>query len=65
MRRVADQAKAKEKEKSYALERCSSRMASILSHPFVKEKVKRNKRRNERCFQRERPSTRKGTPLRI
>jgi hypothetical protein len=53
MRRVADQAKAKEKEKSYALERYSSRMASILSPPFVKEKVKRNKRMNECRFQRD------------
>jgi hypothetical protein len=51
--RVADEAKAKEQEKSYALECYSSRMASILSPPFVKKKVKRNKRRNGRRFQRE------------
>jgi hypothetical protein len=53
MRRVADQANAKEEEKSYDLERYSSRMASITSPPVVKEKLKRNKRRNKHRFQRE------------
>jgi hypothetical protein len=53
MRRVADHDKAKEKEKSDALESYSSIMASILAPHFVKEKVKRNKRRNECHFQRE------------
>jgi hypothetical protein len=53
MCRVADQAKTKQEDKSYALERHSSRMASLLSPHFVKKKVKRNKRRNERRFQRE------------
>jgi hypothetical protein len=38
MRQVADHAKADKIEKSYALERYSSRMASILSQPFVKKK---------------------------
>jgi hypothetical protein len=52
MRRVADQEKAKEEEKANALDRYSSRMASILIPPFVNKRVKRNKRRNERCFQR-------------
>jgi hypothetical protein len=52
MRQVADQAKAKEKQKLYALERYSSRMASLLSPPSVKKKVKRNKRRNQCDFQR-------------
>jgi hypothetical protein len=51
MRRVADQAKTNKIEKSYALERYSSRMASILSPHFVKKKVKRRKRRNECRFQ--------------
>jgi hypothetical protein len=51
MRRIADQAKADKIEKSYALERYSSRMASILGPPFVKKKVKRRRRRNERRFQ--------------
>jgi hypothetical protein len=52
MRRVADQDKASKREKIYAMERFSSRMASILIPTFIKKKVKRNKRRNERCFQR-------------
>jgi hypothetical protein len=51
MRRLADKAKDDKIEKSYALERYSSRMASILGPPFVKKKVKRRKRRNERRFQ--------------
>jgi hypothetical protein len=51
MRRMADQAKADKIEKSYAFERYSSRMASIIGPPFVKNKVKRRKRRNERRFQ--------------
>jgi hypothetical protein len=51
IRRIADQAKADKIEKSYALERYSSRMVSILGPPFTKKKVKRRKRMNERRFQ--------------
>jgi hypothetical protein len=54
MRRVADLAKTKEEEKSYALEHNSSRMAYILSTLVVKNKVNRHKSRSERRFQRER-----------
>jgi hypothetical protein len=53
MHRVADREKTKEEEKSYASERYSSRMVSLLSPPFVKKKVKRKKRKNEHHFQRE------------
>jgi hypothetical protein len=49
--RIADQDKADKMEKSYALKRYFSKMASILGPPFVKKKVKRRKRRNERRFQ--------------
>jgi hypothetical protein len=52
MHQVADQANADKRETLYALERYSSRMASILIPPFVKKKLKRNKRSNERGFQR-------------
>jgi hypothetical protein len=52
MRRIADQAKSDKIEKLYALEHYSSRMASIMSPPFVNKKVKRSKMRNERRFQR-------------
>jgi hypothetical protein len=52
MRRVDNQYKAEKIEKIYALERYSSRMVSILSPPFVKNKVKRSKIRNEHRFQR-------------
>jgi hypothetical protein len=65
MRRVADQAKADKIEKSYALERYSSRMASILGPPFVKKKVKRRKIRNERRFQKKEAASRKKTQLGI
>jgi hypothetical protein len=51
MRPIAYQAKADKIEKLYALERYSSSMASILGPPFVKKKVKRRKRRNDRPFQ--------------
>jgi hypothetical protein len=55
MRRVADQENTKEEETSYALERHSSRMATLLSPPFAKKKVKRNTRRNERRRQEKEP----------
>jgi hypothetical protein len=51
IRRIADQAKADKMDKSYALKRYSTKMASLLGPPFVKKKVKRRKRRNERRFQ--------------
>jgi hypothetical protein len=53
MSRVADQANIIEEEKSYALERHSSRISSLLRPPFVKKKIKIQNRRNARRFQRE------------
>jgi hypothetical protein len=51
IRRIADQAKAEKDERLYALERYSSRMASLQNPYFVETKKKRKKRRNERLFQ--------------
>jgi hypothetical protein len=64
MRQVADQANAKEEDKSYALERYSSRVASILIPPFVKESEKEQEKERTSLSKGER-STRKGISVGI